>query len=216
MKKNIFLIRHGLATHNIDKKQRGEIAYIDPIHRDSILIEEGIKQAEELNSELLLMDFDLVLVSPLTRAIQTCLAANKNINKPIISLEYLREFPCSVHTPNNRKSRTFLQQKYEKIDFSDFLSDEDIFWNDKKEETLEELDLRIEKFKDWLKNRKEENIIIFGHASFISRFLGIDNDDDIKHCHPYLTQMTVFQEESVSGEMRLHFKNENEYRMDLN
>ena len=45
---------------------------------------------------------------------------------------------------------------------------------------------------------------------------GIDNDDDIKHCHPYLTQMTVFQEESVSGEMRLHFKNENEYRMDLN
>ena len=66
------------------------------------------------------------------------------------------------------------------------LSDEDIFWNDREEETLEKLDIRIEKFKNWLKNREEENMIVFGHASFISRFLGnIEKDDDIKHCYPY-------------------------------
>jgi broad specificity phosphatase PhoE len=189
MTKNIFLIRHGLATHNIDKNKRGEIAYIDPKHRDSNLVEEGIRQAEELNSEILLMNFDLVLVSPLTRTIQTCLSATKNVNKKIISLEYLREFPCTVHTPNNRKSKTILQQKYKNIDFSELLSDEDIFWNDREEETLEELDIRIEKFKNWLKNREEKNIIVFGHASFISRFLGNKEYKHIKHCFSYLVKI---------------------------
>ena len=55
---------------------------------------------------------------------------------------------------------------------------------------FEELNLvLLEKFKNWLKNREEKNIIVFGHASFISRFLGNKEYKHIKHCFSYLVKI---------------------------
>ena len=189
MVKRIYCIRHGQATHNIDHKIRGDIAYIDPIHRDSKLVGKGIEEAEKLNKHLLNMKFDIILVSPLTRTIQTCLLSTNKIDKKILAIEEVREFSCRVHTPNNRKTKTELIKLYPEVDFSEIVYDDDIFWNDINEETLEELDIRINKFKEWIKKRPETNFVLFTHASFISRFLGHQKYQHIRHCDPYLVEV---------------------------
>ena len=189
MVKKIICIRHGQATHNVDHKIRGSIAYLDPIHKDSSLVKQGELEAKNLNSQVLNMDFDIILVSPLTRTIQTCLLATKNVKKKRIALEYVREYPCTLHTPNNRKSISLLKKKYETIDFSEILDDDDPLWNDINKETIKELDLRIDDFKNWVRNRDEKTFILFSHASFISRFLGYNKYQHIKHCYPYIVEI---------------------------
>ena len=189
MTKKIYCIRHGQATHNIDYKIRGEIAYHDPIHSDSVLIKQGELEAKNLNSDILKIDFDTIIVSPLTRTIQTCLLATKNVKKKRIALECVREFPCRVHTPNKRKDISILDKKYETIDFSEIKDDIDPLWNDINKETKKELDQRIKCFKNWIKKRPEETFLLFSHASFIARFLGKSNSERIKHCHPYLIEV---------------------------
>jgi broad specificity phosphatase PhoE len=189
MVKKIICIRHGQATHNVDHKIRGTIAYHDPIHRDSSLVKEGENEAKNLNSEIHKLNFDTVLVSPLTRTIQTCLLATKNIKKPIIAIEWVREYPCGVHTPNNRKSVSFLKDKYTNIDFSEIEEDDDTIWDPVNKETKKQLDYRIEKFKEWINKRQENTFVLFSHASFISRFLGYTKYEHIKHCYPYVIEV---------------------------
>ena len=189
MKKKIYCIRHGQATHNADFKIRGKIAYLDPIHRDSTLLKQGELEAKNLNSELLNLEFDTIIVSPLTRTIQTCLLATKNIKKPRLALESVREHPCRVHTPNNRKNLSYLKDKYYSIDFSQISDEEDTMWNNINLETKKELDQRIEEFKDWVKARPENTFLLFSHASFISRFLGHPKYEHIEHCKPYLIEI---------------------------
>jgi len=189
MTKKIICIRHGQATHNADHKIRGEIAYLDPIHKDSVLLKKGELEAKNLNSDVLKMDFETILVSPLTRTLQTCMLATKNVKKPRIALECIREYPCRVHTPNNRKNISFLKDKYTQVDFSEIKDEEDPLWNDINKETKKELDFRIEEFKNWLRNRPEETFILFSHASFISRLIGISKSEQIKHCQPYIIEI---------------------------
>jgi len=189
MVKKIYCIRHGQATHNVDHKIRGEIAYHDPIHRDSVLVKTGENEARNLNLDLKNLEFDTILASPLTRTIQTCLLATNGIKKPRIAIEWVREYPAGVHTPNNRKSISLLQEKYKSIDFSEIVDDDDLIWDPNNKETKKQLDVRIEKFKNWIKKRPEETFILFSHASFISRFLGHSKYQHIKHCHPYLIEV---------------------------
>ena len=189
MVKKVYCIRHGQATHNIDFKIRGEIAYIDPIHKDSKLTSEGIKEAEILNKHLLKIKSDIILVSPLTRTIQTCLLSTNKIDKKILSLEEVREFPCGIHTPNNRKTKNELIKLYPEIDFSEIIENEDIYWNHNREENYQELDNRINKFKVWIKKRPENNFLLFSHASFISRLLEHKKYQHIRHCDPYLLEI---------------------------
>ena len=189
MTKKIICIRHGQATHNIDFKIRGEIAYLDPIHRDSVLIKQGELEAKNLNSEVLNMDFETILVSPLTRTLQTCMLATKNVKKPRIALEFVREYPCRVHTTNNRKKISYLKQKYDQVDFSEILEEDDPLWNDINKETKKELDQRIDQFKSWVRNRPEKTFILFSHASFINRFMGNTKYEHVKHCYPYIVNI---------------------------
>ena len=189
MTKKIICIRHGQATHNFDHKLRGEKAYLDPIHRDSVLLKQGELEAKNLNSDVLKMDFEIILVSPLTRTLQTCMLATKNVKKPRIALECVREFPCRVHTPNNRKNISILKEKFEQVDFSEIQDDEDPLWNDINKETKKELDMRIEEFKQWLRNRPEQTFILFSHASFINRFMGNTKYEHVKHCYPYIVEI---------------------------
>ena len=67
--KNIYLIRHGKATHNYDFQLRGAEAYSDEINADSGLVEEGFNQANNLsnNIEQFIKDnnIELVITSPL-------------------------------------------------------------------------------------------------------------------------------------------------------
>eukprot|EP00971_Amphidinium_carterae_P222913 4423480-Amphidinium_carterae.1 len=64
----IYFVRHGRSTHNESDEDR-PLIWDAPLHR------RGVAQAAALCQELRNEMFDLCLVSPLTRAIQTALIA---------------------------------------------------------------------------------------------------------------------------------------------
>jgi broad specificity phosphatase PhoE len=69
--KIVLFLRHGEALHNLRKKEgrHGD----EPKTRDPELTEKGRQQAQEIGIELkqTLCGYDVVVVSPLTRALQT-------------------------------------------------------------------------------------------------------------------------------------------------
>ena len=69
MRRTIHLIRHGQSTFNAHWEATGE----DPLHYDARLSAIGEAQVAEARRLLKTERFDLVVTSPLTRAIQTTL-----------------------------------------------------------------------------------------------------------------------------------------------
>ena len=78
----IYFVRHGQTEFNRDKRVTG--------HFDSLLTEEGIKEAENTARELP-DDFDLTFSSDLTRCRQTTEILNRKLNLPVYYDARLRE-----------------------------------------------------------------------------------------------------------------------------
>ena len=137
------------------------------------------------------MKIDLVLCSSLTRTLETARNIFSSINVPIIALDIIKEFPQGLHTCNKRSDKKELIQQFPEIDFSEVVTEEDNLWNDRREETIDELDHRITSFNSFIKSRKEENIAIISHNSFIGQYkdkkipLMENGDEEILHCYPY-------------------------------
>ena len=82
MKKTIYFIRHGTALHNINYETMGESAFTTT--RDTPLVEKGIGDAKLLNSTWKNKDkIELILVSPLTRTLETANIIFDNYPAPI-------------------------------------------------------------------------------------------------------------------------------------
>ena len=79
---------------------------------------------------------------------------------------------------------------YPEIDFTN-VDEVDTMWNPKREETIDELDQRINQFNEFIKQRKETEIAIIGHNSFIGRYkdneIGLmeNGKEELLHCYPY-------------------------------
>src|SRR6478735_2780114 len=69
MTKIVHCIRHGQSTFNAHYAEHGE----DPGHFDARLTELGLRQVAERAPELRPNPYELIVTSPLTRAIQTTL-----------------------------------------------------------------------------------------------------------------------------------------------
>jgi broad specificity phosphatase PhoE len=67
--KSVLLIRHGESTFNAAYRETG----VDPLHLDARLTETGLAQVADARERLRHTPIDLVVVSPLTRALQTAL-----------------------------------------------------------------------------------------------------------------------------------------------
>ena len=78
---NIYVVRHGQTDWNKENKLQG--------NTDIELNDNGRKQALDLKGELKNIDYDIIISSPLKRAIQTAELINNN--KPIIIEDNLRE-----------------------------------------------------------------------------------------------------------------------------
>lgn len=162
----IWCIRHGEATHNVDFKKRGEIAYIDERHINSELTSRGKGQAQRCT---LPRKPDIAVSSPLRRALTTAhVVMEKYPDVPLITLDCLREFPNGLHTPN----RLFRSQDT---------------WRPDREETQEELAKRVQEFKDWLDDMSHKctSVAVFGHTSYFEAFLGTKTE--LPHALPFVT-----------------------------
>jgi broad specificity phosphatase PhoE len=165
--KTLFLIRHGQSIANRDYDE--SIAY-----RDAGLTEQGIAQARALQKELEASEIDLVVVSPLTRALQTCQnALPASYSGPILVLPEIAEI-CSSHYSCGQK-RNVIQPKFpSSFDWSNVPSDGIWWWQyDHKHsgESNEYQTNRIQKFRRFIKERPEKRIAVFSHGDYLYEFL---------------------------------------------
>ena len=191
MIKNLYLIRHGHSLHNELFHKIGVKAFRIPQTIDAPLTNEGHLQSIELGQSWpKKREIELVLVSPLTRTLDTAMNIFGDTDIPMISEEFLREYPIGEDTCNKRSSLTLLKNKYPRIDFN-LISDGDTLWTSEYRETIDELEQRLDKMVKYLQNRKEINIAIVGHSSYFGQFkdnhIGYmeNGDEDLKHCYPY-------------------------------
>ena len=188
--KNIYCIRHGLALHNVLGQEIGSKAYFLEKCFDAPLVDKGILQAKELGKKWNNLDkIQKVFVSPLTRTLQTAEYIFKDkIGLKIIALDGIKEFPQGMETCNKRREKKELEVNFKNIDFSELDSDTDQMWREDRFETIEELEQRIEDFKNLLKKLDDENVAVVSHSSFLKQMLyGTIGDDSnqLNHCHPY-------------------------------
>ena len=191
MSKSLYLIRHGHSLHNELFHKIGVQAFRIPLTIDSPLTQEGHLQSIEFGqSWQKKKEIELVLVSPLTRTLETCMNIFGDTEIPIISQEFLREYPIGEDTCNKRSSLTLLKNHFPKIEFR-LDVDRDTLWKEDYRENMIELEQRLEKMITYLQKRPEKNIAIVGHSSFFGQFkdnhIGYleNGDEELKHCYPY-------------------------------
>jgi broad specificity phosphatase PhoE len=191
MSQILHLVRHGHSLHNELFHKIGVQAFRIPATIDSPLTQEGYLQSIELGqSWQKKKEIELVLVSPLTRTLETCMNIFGDTEIPIISQEFLREYPIGEDTCNKRSSLSLLKNRFPKIDFQ-LDVDRDTLWKEDYKENMIELEQRLEKMITYLQRRPEKNIAIIGHSSFFGQFkdnhIGYleNGDEELKHCYPY-------------------------------
>ena len=169
MSKYLYLIRNGHSLHNCLYSKNGIQAFYSSRVIDAPLTKIGINQAHQLKQEMKDKKVDLVLVSPLQRALKTANIAFHDRKVPIISKEYLREYPMGGQICNMRSNIEDMKDVYPAIDFSSIRSNKDIFWR-KRGETLHNLMVRALTIEKYILQRPEKHIVVLGHESFISQF----------------------------------------------
>ncbi|KAK8492659.1 hypothetical protein V6N13_141322 [Hibiscus sabdariffa] len=169
--KILHLVRHGQAWHNLEGDSNRE-ALLAPHLFDAQLSPTGFTQVAELRKDVhtsgLLDKIELVITSPLSRAMQTAvggfgLEGHKNdgsdvstLNTPkIMAVELCRDRlgvrPCD---------------KRRKID-----SEDDNVWNPNFRESEEELGERVVELLKWIWTRPEKEIVVVSHGKILQQIL---------------------------------------------
>ena len=191
MVKSLHCIRHGTSEHNVRYKEVGNIAFNEKM--DTKLVDTGILESINLGITWNERDnIDLVIVSPLSRTLETCYNIFKNTTTNIVVLDDLIEYPQHSEICNKREKKTVIKELYPTFDFSQLPETRE--WDSSKSETYEELKQRSNNIKQWILNRPEKNICVVAHCSFLLAFMN-DNitqkqleeicETGIKHCFPY-------------------------------
>lgn len=150
----IYLVRHGQVNHNLKK-----IYY----NVDEDLNETGVKEAYELKKQLFNICYDVIISSPLKRAIHTANIINHD-HKDIIIDERLRE-----RDPGNVSGKTFDETNRKE------------YWNYYSKlqygtsENIRNFFERIKDFLDELKDKNYKSIIIVAHSGVSKAFYGYFN-----------------------------------------
>ena len=169
MNKEVYLIRHGQSEANVALDLDNPNFYYD-----AKLTSIGKKQAQNTQKKLSNIDFDLLLCSPLTRALQTFDLIFPNLSQEAVILPFVREH--SLCSSEVGRQPTILAKEFPDFKFNNlnnFWWNNNIYINEKKivSESMEDLDKRILIFKKWIYNRPEKKIALVGHGTFISRII---------------------------------------------
>ena len=101
----ILIVRHGKTVWNAEKRAAG-LADIE-------LNEKGIEQAKELRDKLKDVHFDLIITSPLKRAIKTANIINEGHNKEIIIDEGTTERNLGIYEGQPNENEIFNEIRYD-------------------------------------------------------------------------------------------------------
>jgi len=178
--RTVLLVRHGEGDHNAAERRLGSeqwenVEAKSDKYFDANLNGVGLRQCEDLNKAFQLslksgLQVDVIIVSPLSRAIQTAKYGLASIWKkvPIYAVEMSRE-RFGKNICDKRKSVTTLKKEFPEVNFDFFMEGEDDTWFSPERETDEQIDQRVTYFYNWLLRAPKDwrSVVIVGHSSFM-------------------------------------------------
>ncbi len=172
MSKTVLCIRHGESTFNAAAAGGG-----DPLHYDAPLSDLGRTQVERTRALLRARAMDLVITTPLTRALQTTAGLfADHPSSPTILVEALHrervENSCDVGRSPSLLSTAFPAFAFDHLP--------DVWWHnhdapDARGVCVEPIDLvhsRAVQFRNLLLRRPEQRIAVVGHGTFFKALTG--------------------------------------------
>ncbi|GAQ90820.1 phosphoglycerate mutase [Klebsormidium nitens] len=202
--KTIFLIRHAQGHHNV-AGEKDIAAYKSWDWADASLTPLGFSQTRSLRRHLAQLSpaprLDLVVVSPLTRTLQTACAvfgtpadekppsAGDQQAAPVLMLPsdeapgftssgappFVATELCrehyGLHPCDARQSLSHYAKTFPAVDFSQVESEEDVLWKPDIRESDDDLLERSHHFVKWLLQRPEERIAVVTHSGFLHALL---------------------------------------------
>jgi broad specificity phosphatase PhoE len=171
--RSIICIRHGESTSNAAWR----VAAVDPLHFDAPLSSAGIEQVRQARRALENLPVELVVTSPLTRALQTTVGLfSGHRRSPRILVQALvrerLENTCDVGRPP-----ADLAVEFPAFDLAHL---DDVWWHadgipDSRGiciEPVASVAARAREFKSYLLTRPERCIAIVGHGTFLFHLSG--------------------------------------------
>lgn len=171
--KTILCIRHGESTFNAAYRENP----VDPLFFDAPLSPAGHRQVSETREALAAMPVQLVVTTPLTRALQTTAGIFKeHPSAPQVIVECMHrerlESSCDVGRAPQLIAADFPLYEFGHLG--------DIWWHAEGEadergihvEPIETLEERVETFRQWLAARQEAHIAVVGHGTFFFHLTG--------------------------------------------
>lgn len=171
--KILCLIRHGQGVHN-PRNNKLALSFIPGmLRRDAPLTRKGKQQAGALQRPLHHLPYDLIVVSPLSRTIETATEAFSEHATPKLLCHLMCEratMPADVGTPKEQ----LLKKHPQLASWQGFDTLPDHFWPTRSLRSAEEeVVLRVAEFKEWLLQRPETCIALVGHSAFFSVMTGL-------------------------------------------
>jgi broad specificity phosphatase PhoE len=173
MRKTVHCIRHGQSTFNAAY----ELTQSDPLHFDAPLTELGRRQAAEAAAAVRDVPYELILTTPLTRALQTTVEIFREhpsadrIRVECLHREHLAS-SCDVGRAPAELIRDFPHLSFDHL--------EDVWWHRAGEpdargivlEPHDVLEERVRAFRTWIGARPERFIAVVGHGTFFYHLTG--------------------------------------------
>ncbi len=143
---NLYVVRHGKTIWNIENRVQGI--------SDIPLTDEGIKEAEQLQKLVESLNIDVVISSPLKRAVDTA--------KIIVNSK------LPINTDDRIKERSWGMNEGAKIDEVDSIDCWDVILNTKVQniESIQDFMYRVSDFIEDIKVRyKDKNVLVVTHSA---------------------------------------------------
>ncbi|RHY34191.1 hypothetical protein DYB32_001097 [Aphanomyces invadans] len=191
--KVLYFIRHAEGHHNAAEKHHGTPIWDasvskDDAYLDAELNEAGVRDASRRSVYMRMeldagMPLDRILVSPLTRTVQTAnlyfnLTSSTSIKSPrtqlpVLAIESARE-TLGVHTCDKRRPTTELIRDFPHVDWSLIESPHDDLWHPHHRETSEEIHTRCHEFlEDVFHTVPDTYLAVVSHGGFIRACMGV-------------------------------------------
>ncbi|XVF64938.1 hypothetical protein PTKIN_Ptkin09bG0206600 [Pterospermum kingtungense] len=178
--KIIHLVRHGQAMHNVEGDKNRE-ALLSPHLFDAELSPLGLQQVDKLRKDVhasgLLKRIELVVTSPLYRAMQTAIGAFGSDHESradgkfsAISALYCPQIMAVELCRDRLGVRPSDMRR--RMDGED-----DSMWNPDVREPEEEISARMIQFMKWLWTRPEQEIVIVSHGIILQHILYVLGND---------------------------------------
>ncbi|MDP4024776.1 histidine phosphatase family protein [Methylobacterium sp. NEAU 140] len=171
----ILCIRHGESTFNAAHRLSG----VDPGLRDARLTPRGHAQAEEARERLRTIPFELVVVSPLTRAIETAsILFGEHPSRPRVLVEVLHR-ECQESSCDVGRAASEISAEFPHLDVGHL---PEVWWHAEAGcamvgglpvEPRHLFDARVLAFREWLRARPERTIAVVGHGTFFFHLTGV-------------------------------------------